>query len=147
MADLLYFEDIEVGEVMIGATVTASRDQMLSMAQQFDDQPMHMDKEAAMAIGLPDMIASGAYVFALNHKSLLALWRKMHFLPSGRGIEVNFLKPIFPDDVLITKTNILGKRASSKPGRGWLDVQNDLVNQKDEIVADISAAWLIKSRG
>lgn len=146
MAEKLYFDDIAVGDAFTGATVTVERDRLLAFAEEFDDQAMHLDAGAARAMGLDDVIAPGAYIFALTAKSQRAIWHRMYFLPSGLGIEVSFLKPVYPGDELTAHATVTDRRASSKPGRGWLSVKIDYVNQREEIAVGLKADWLLKAR-
>lgn len=147
MAEKLFFDDIRLGDEFIGAPVTVERARLLAFAEEFDDQAMHMDASAARAMGLNDVIAPGAYIFALTAKSQRAIWHRMHFLPSGLGIEVSFLKPVYPDDRLTAHAKVTGRRESSKPGRGWLSMEINYPNQRDEIAVGLKAGWLLKARG
>lgn len=50
--DTIYFEDIEIGETVPGATVTVDPDEMVTYGKPFDPWPMHVDEEAARALFL-----------------------------------------------------------------------------------------------
>ena len=146
MSDKLYFDDIRAGDSFVGDTVHVQRDTMLSFAAEFDDQPMHLDGDAARAMGLKDVIAPGAYIFALTAKSQRGIWKRFHMLPSGLGINVSFLLPLYADDTLTCHMDILGVRESSKPGRGWLDTKCLFKNQDEKDAVESTAALLLLSR-
>ncbi|MCH9673782.1 MAG: MaoC family dehydratase N-terminal domain-containing protein [Gammaproteobacteria bacterium] len=146
MLDRLYFEDIAPGDAFIGATVHAERAQMLAFAREFDDQPMHLDASAAQAMGLDDVVASGAYNFSLNTKSLTAIWQRWHFLPSGLGIELSFTSPIYPGDELTTELTVTKTRLSTKPGRGWLDTDVVLRKADRTVGLEMTVSFLILCR-
>ncbi len=146
MTELLYFEDIRAGETFVGETVVVERDRMLAFAAEFDDQPMHLDAAAARAMGLDDIIAPGAYIFALTGKALLAIWKRLHFLPSGLGIEVSFVRPVYAGDTLTAHVEVTAIRPSSKPGRGWLETKTSYLDQNGETAAKTAGTWLLKSR-
>ncbi len=146
MTSKLYFEDIQVGDKFVGDTVVAEREKMLFFAEEFDNQPMHLDVDAARAMGLKDIIAPGAYIFALNAKSQRAIWKRLHMLPSGLGISVSFLLPVYAEDTLTAQLEVLATRQSSKPGRGWIDTKVTIRNQSGDVAVDCEAALLLVGR-
>lgn len=145
-ANKLYFEDIEVGQKFTGDTVVVDRDLMLSIAMNFDDQGMHTNANAAAEMGFQDIIASGAYTFAVAIKTVKCITDRYHFLPSGRGIEVSFVRPVFAGDTLTAHAEVISTRASDKGGRGWATFKVDYVNQDDVTVAEVSWPWLFRAR-
>lgn len=146
MPDKLYFDDIEIGQTFIGDTVTVDRDQMMAFAADFDSQPMHTDAEAARAMGLQDIIASGAYTFALAVKSNQGIVNRYHLLPSGRGIELSFLRPVYAGDELTAQAEVISTQARENGARGQAVFQVRYVNQDDNAVAEASWPWLFKTR-
>lgn len=145
-AQLLYFEDLAIGDTFVGEVVPVDRDELLWFANNFDNQPMHADPLAAQAMGFKDVIAPGCYTFALNSKSISAIWRRLHFLPSGIGIQLSFLKPLYAGGTLTTHVEILTSRESRKPGRGWLDCKVTCLDERDAVIATVDADWLLKRR-
>ncbi|MFC4273102.1 acyl dehydratase [Sneathiella chungangensis] len=146
MGDKLYFEDITKGDKFAGATVTVERAEMLDFGRRFDDQPMHFDAAAAKAMGFPDVVACGAYTFALSSKAATKVWQQWHFLPSGLGIELDFLAPLFAGDVLTTEMEVLDTRPSSKAGRGWLDTVLRCTTQEGKLAFTTKAHFLLLGR-
>ncbi len=146
MAEKLYFEDISKGDRFAGASFTVEREEMLDFGRRFDDQPMHYDAEAAKALGFKDVVACGAYTFALSSKAATHVWQQWHFLPSGLGVELNFLSPLFAGDVLSTDMEVLETRLSSKPGRGWLDTILRCTNQDGREAFTTKAHFLLLMR-
>jgi acyl dehydratase len=142
----LYFEDINVGDTFAGDKVTVDRERMLAFAREFDNQPMHLDPAAAKAMGLDDIIAAGSYTFALSAKSCLAVWNKLHFLPSGLGFQMSFVKPVYAGDELQVHSEIISKRPSRNPSRGVLEVTQACRNQNGESVLDLQIIWLVRTR-
>ena len=144
MSDKLFFEDIQIGDTFVGDTVHVHRDKILSFATEFDDQPMHLDAAAAKAMGLNDIIAPGAYIFALTAKSQRSIWKRFDMLPSGLGIKVSFVLPLYPDDTLTGHMEIVAVRPSSKPGRGWIDTKVIFKNQNGKDAVESSASLLLR---
>ncbi|MCR9214599.1 MAG: MaoC/PaaZ C-terminal domain-containing protein [Proteobacteria bacterium] len=146
MTEKLYFEDIAEGDRFEGATVTVDRARMLEFANEFDDQPMHLDEAAAREMGFRDIVCNGSYIFCLSSKSSTKIWQEWHFLPSGVGIEVSFLAPVFAGDVLSGEMVVTGTRLSRKPGRGWLANELTLTNQDGEVVLLTKSNSLVRCR-
>jgi acyl dehydratase len=146
MTDKLYFEDIRVGDRFTGDEVQVEREKILAFAMEFDDQPMHLDQAAARRMGLKDIIAPGAYIFALTAKAQRAIWHRFHMLPSGLGIQVSFLAPLYGGDSITGEMEILATRPSSKPGRGWIDSKVTFRNQTGSTAVESSAALLLTCR-
>lgn len=141
-----YFEDIAVGEVMLGAPVVVEREAMLAFAREYDSQPMHTDPAAAWAMGLKDVIACGSLTFALSAKSIGSIWSGMHFLPSGLGFQMSFVTPVFAGDRLQVRVEVKGKRPSRDPNRGVLQVATAFLNQDGASVLDVENIWLVRTR-
>ena len=142
----LYFDDIEVGQKFSGDTVAVERAKMLSIADDFDDQEMHTDAEAARKMGFDDIIASGAYIFSLSIKAVRSITSGFYFLPSGRGIEVSFVRPVYAGDTLTAHGEVISKRLSDKGNRGWIVVKVDYTNQNGQTAAEVSWPWLVRTR-
>jgi acyl dehydratase len=146
MTDKLYFEDIEVGQTFTGDTIVVDREIMLMIARDFDNQRMHLDAEAAKAMGFDDVIASGAYTFAAAIKTVQSILNRFHFLPSGRGIELSFVRPVLAGNTITAHAEIISKRPSDKGSRGWAVFKTDYVNQDGVTVAEVNWLWLFKTR-
>ena len=146
MGEKLYFEDIRKGDKFAGATVTVEREEMLDFGRRFDDQPMHFDVAAAKAMGFPDVVACGCYTFVLSSKAATHVWQQWHFLPSGLGVQLDFLSPVFAGDILTSEMEILATRPSSKAGRGWLDTILRCTNQDGKAVFTTKAHFLLIKR-
>ncbi|MDP6565602.1 MAG: MaoC/PaaZ C-terminal domain-containing protein, partial [Alphaproteobacteria bacterium] len=108
----LFFEDINVGDTFVGDKVTVDPERMLSFAQEFDSQPMHLDPAAAKAMGLDDVIACGSYTFSLSAKSCTLIWDEVQFLPSGLGFQMSFVAPVYAGDELQLHIEVTNKRPS-----------------------------------
>ena len=118
----LYFDKIGVGDKFLGEKVIADRNRMIEFAQEFDNQPMHLDRAAAQSMGLNDVIAAGSYTFSLSAKSCVQVWNKIHFLPSGLGFQMSFVKPLYAGDEIQMNIEFMIKRTSRDPSRGVFEV-------------------------
>ena len=97
-------------------------------------------------MGFDDIIASGAYVFSLSIKAALSIMASFHFLPSGRGIEVSFVRPVYAGDTLTAHGEVISKRESDKGNRGWIVVKTAYTKQDGQMAAEVSWPWLVRTR-
>ena len=141
-----YFEDIEVGEELVGDTVEVDRDKMIAMAEEFDSLAVHHNADEAKRMGFGDIIASGADIFGLGIKAVDSITRSFHFIPSGRGIEVSFVRPVYAGDKLTAFGKVVSMRRSDKGNRGWVVVEVEYKNQAGETSAQITWPWLVRTR-
>ena len=142
----LYFEDLKVGLTLEGDAVTVDRSEMLDFAQRFDPQPFHLDRDAARQLSLDDVIASGAFTYALTTQAMQPVVKQLAFLPSGLGFELSFKRPVYAGDRLRFVSVVADLRPSSKPERGVVSMKHEFVNQHGESVMSISVVWLIATR-
>ena len=140
----LYFEDIAIGDSWIGDPVTAERDVMIAFAREYDNQPMHVDPAGDSDMEFGDVIAAGAFTFALLSRSLNSVWGRVHFLPSGIGMKMEFAKPVFPGDTLTVHVSVTGKRPSRQSPRGLLNVGEVFLDQNGESVLNRENIWLVR---
>ena len=60
---------------------------------------------------------------------------------------VRWIKPVYAGDALRVKAEVLGAKASkSKPDRGFVDVQYDIMNQDNDLVASYRATHMLRRR-
>ncbi len=66
---MMYFEDIQPGEVVVGPTFTIDRDEMVEFAKRWDPQPFHIDDEAGNA-AFGGITAPGVFLLAVKIRLL-----------------------------------------------------------------------------
>lgn len=125
-----------------------TREEIVAFGREFDPQPFHLSEEAARGTMLGELCASGwhsccilmrmsADGFVLNSSSM-----------GAPGVdEVQWLKPIKPDDELTLRATVLAKRASgSRPDMGFVNVQLELFNARRERVMSLKAPLMFGRR-
>lgn len=142
----LYFEEIDTGWTLCGDTVCMERDEMVEFASRWDNQPMHVDPTAAAAMGFEDVIATSVLTFAAMSRSINSIYRRVHFLPSGIDVRMDFLKPVFAGDELTASVSIISKRPSRKKGRGVVTIECEMLDQLGEAVLRLKTIWLVRTR-
>ena len=73
-----YLDDLMVGESWEGAPFTITEAEVIAFAQQFDPQPMHIDKAAAEA-GVAASQAALRYQVLVNFNELLLAQQRVDF--------------------------------------------------------------------
>jgi acyl dehydratase len=91
------YEEVSAGQVLPSATYRVTRDDLRRYAEASGDlNPIHLDPQAALAVGLPDTIAHGMLVMALTLRAIeewagapaaipesSARWTKPVVVPAG----------------------------------------------------------------
>ena len=68
--EILYFEDVKVGETMTVGDYKLTKKEIISFATQWDPQPYHIDKEAAKFSIYGTLTASGIHIVSIRTKLL-----------------------------------------------------------------------------
>lgn len=140
-----YFEDFEVGSVIIhnpGKTITESDNNLFSLLTM-NHHPVHLDRNYASHQHHKKVLVVGTLVFSV------AVGLTVRDI-SGKAIanlayhEVQHTGPVFIGDTIYARTKILEKRLSrSKPDRGLVKVETEVLNQNKEKVLVFSRTVLI----
>ena len=68
--EVLYFEDVRVGEVITVGDYKLIAKEIISFATQWDPQPYHIDKKAASKSIYGGLTACGIHIMAIRTKLL-----------------------------------------------------------------------------
>lgn len=120
-----YLEDFQVGELTETAEFTVTRDMIVSFAEQYDPQPMHLDDNAAKDTVFGELVGSGWQTLAVTMR-LLVDARLLGGTPivGAEFKEMRFHAPMRPGDALRANAEIMAIRLSrSRPDRGFMDVK------------------------
>ena len=133
-----WFEDWQIGDVLEYGGYTLAEEEIVAFARRFDPQPFHINAEAAKHSPYGGLIASGWHTCALWMKmSVPALIGEDNKAAIGSpGFrDLRWLKPVRPGDTLRCRTTIAEKvDLGSRPDRGIVRLQNEVLNQHDEVV-------------
>ena len=143
-----YFEDYRPGFVGEYGSITVSQEEIVEFARRFDPQTFHTDPIRAARGPFGGLIASGWHTSAL----MMRLYAD-HFVSKVAGLgspgidELRWRRPVRPGDTLSIRVTILeARRSSSKPDRGLVRVQIEVLNQDKEIVMSLKAMTLFLCR-
>src|SRR3546814_13038328 len=74
MSEVIYFEDMAVGNGIEFGPLTIGREEIIAFAREFDPQPLHLSDEGAAATHFGTLSSSGWHTKALSMKMMLAAW-------------------------------------------------------------------------
>ncbi len=128
----MFFEDLKLGMTVDTEPVLITKDKMLRFAREFDHIPLHTDEEYAKNTIFGALIAPGVMSF-------MAVWDKYldktffgDELIAGKSTKIEWIKPVYADDVLTGKVEI--SELSRTKRNGLVTVTVDVYNQKGELV-------------
>ncbi|HTJ25959.1 MAG TPA: MaoC family dehydratase [Candidatus Limnocylindria bacterium] len=134
-----YLEDYVPGSSAEFGAARVSEDEILTFAERYDPQPFHTDPQAAAATPYGGLIASGWQTAAIAMRMLVDEYIDGTTSLGSPGLgPLRWMRPVRPGDVLRVRARVLENRPSqSKPDRGTVILEVDVVNQRDEVVLAI----------
>ena len=133
----LWFDDLAVGQVLETGSRTISDADILAFAELTGDRnQIHLD---GLAHGLLVAGVSSGLLFDLGHfgESVIALLELK---------EWRFLAPVRGGDTVCSRVTIESVRRASQGDRGVVVRRVEIINQRDELVQDGRAAFLVSCR-
>ena len=141
----MFFDDIRLGMTVDVAPVTIEKEKMLDFAHNYDPIPLHTDEEYAKNTPFGKLIAPGVMSFM----SVWAKYIEVDFygeeLLAGKSTKIEWLKPIFADDVLTGKATVTNMVKRSERN-GLVEVSFDVFNQHGELVLKDVTEAIVKCR-
>ena len=141
----MFFDDLKIGMTANIPSVVIEKEKMIEFAKDYDNIPLHTDEEYAKKTHFGALIAPGVMSF-------MAVWAKYlevdffgEELLAGKSTKIEWLKPVFAEDVLTGKAVVtsLTKRSAKN---GIAEVTIEAYNQRGELVlTDITEA-IVKCR-
>ena len=129
----MYFEDLKIGMMVDTAPAVIEKEKMMAFARDYDNIPLHTDEEYAKTTTFGKLIAPGVMSFM----SVWAKYLEVDFfgeeLLAGKSTRIEWLKPVFADDVLTGKatiTNLVKRNAKN----GLVEVTIEAYNQDGVLV-------------
>ena len=136
----MYFDDLKIGMTVDTEPAVIKKEKMMAFAKVYDPIPLHMDEEYAKTTPFGKLIAPGVMSFM----SVWAKYLEVDFfgeeLLAGKSTRIEWLKPVFADDVLSGKATVT-KLVKRNPKNGLVEVTIEAYNQKGELVlTDVTEA-------
>lgn len=140
----LYLEDLVAGQRFTSGAHEMTAEAIKAFARQFDPQPFHLDNVAAQDTFFHGLAASGWHTAAVTMRLLVESDMTLAGGVIGAGGELTWPRPTRPGDVLTVESLVLAVTASkSKPERGLVTVHSRTLNQKGEVVQDMTSRMLV----
>ena len=141
----MYFDDIEIGMTVNIAGAVIEKQRMIDFALLYDNIPLHTDEEYAKSTPFGALIAPGVMSFM----SVWAKYLDVNFfedsLLAGKSTKIEWLKPVFADDVLSGKATITNLIKRSEKN-GLVEITMDVYNQHGELVLTNVTEAIVKCR-
>jgi len=144
---LRYLDDLCPGDRFESAEHALDIEQIIEFAERFDPQPFHLDEAAAGASFFGGLAASGWHTAALTMRLLVTSGLPIAGGLIGAGVEVSWLQPTRPDDVLRVCSEVLEVTPSrSRPERGIVTVRSETLNQRGEVLQRLVSRLVVPRR-
>ena len=136
----MYFDELKIGMAMDTAPAVIEKEKMVAFARDYDNIPLHTDEEYAQTTPFGKLIAPGVMSFM----SVWAKYLEVDFfgeeLLAGKSTKIEWLKPVFANDVLVGKatiTNLVKRNAKN----GLVEITIKAYNQDGVLVlTDVTEA-------
>lgn len=131
----LYYEEFEIGSEFTTASHRITAQEIAEFAQLTgDDNPLHVDSEAARAGGFPDVIAHGFLIQSLVMGLIADTGIMRGTTIALAGAELRFLSPAVAGSEIRAVVTISAKRPSSSGRSGVLTRTMTVMDQHDTIL-------------
>ena len=141
----MFFEDLKLGMTVKIAPTVIEKEKMMAFARTYDPIPLHTDEAYAAASPFGKLIAPGVMSFM----SVWARYLEVDFfgeeLLAGKSTKIEWLKPVYADDVLTGKatiTNLVPRNAKN----GLAEITIEAYNQNGELVLTDVTEAIVKCR-
>lgn len=143
-----YFEDFQAGEVMTYQGPALSEQDIIEFAAQWDPQPFHIDPDAARQSIFGGLIASGWHTMAVTMRMMCECYILDAASLGSPGVDaVRWLQPVRPGDTLSLRMTVRSTRRSrSKPDRGLVFSDTEVLNQNGDVVMSFNGMGMFKTR-
>ena len=141
----MYFDEFEIGMSVDTAPTIIEKEKMIAFAVDYDNNPLHTDEEYARSTPFGALIAPGVMSFM----SVWAKYLEVDFfgkeLLAGKSTKIEWLKPVFANDILTGKATItkLTKRSEKN---GVVEISIDAFNQNGELVLTNVTEAIVKCK-
>ena len=143
-----YFEDYLAGSVYEYGYASVSEAEIIAFAERFDPQPIHVDAQFAGHGPFGGLIASGWHTAGIAMRLIVTHYLSQVASLASPGVdELRWPTPVRPGDSLRLRTTIIeARRSRSKPDRGLVRTQAELLNQHDQTALSLVAMNLLRLR-
>ncbi|MEQ9332811.1 MaoC family dehydratase [Thalassobaculum sp.] len=147
MRPSLYFEDLEIGQVIESQSATLTESQIMEFAWAWDPQPFHVSRPGAEASMFGGVIASGFHTLVVTFRLLWQGGPIQQTNVGGTGIDnLRWSRPVRAGDTLRATAEVAELRPSSSKPFGTVRLKYTTLNQDDEVVMTCEMLHLVAKR-
>jgi acyl dehydratase len=143
-----FFEDYWVEEVIEFGDYLVTEQEIIEFATKYDPQVFHLDKEAAKQSSFGELVGSGWMTVGITMRLMV-----LHFISplssmGSPGVDaIRWHCPVKVNDRLrLRMTTTAKKRSASKPDRGMLWFDSEMMNQNDVVVMTMKGMGMNRCR-
>ena len=141
----MYFDDLKIGMTVDTAPALIQKEKMIEFAKDYDNIPLHTDEEYAKTTPFGKLIAPGVMSFMSVWAKYLEVSFFKDSLLAGKSTKIEWLKPVFADDVIsgkVTITNLVKRNEKN----GIVEVTVEAYNQNGELVLKNITEAIVKCK-
>lgn len=144
----MYWEEWDIGaEFESPARTVTEADIVMFAGLSGDFNPLHVNEEYCKTTQFGGRIAHGPLVYAIAAGLLFQLHLYDDTLIAFLGFDsLKFTHPVKPGDTIRARIKVLEKRETSRPDRGVMKRQLQVVNQEGKVVQEGIQAFLLKRK-
>jgi acyl dehydratase len=142
-----YFEDFTEGEARVSRGRTITETDIVNFAGLTGDwTELHSNEEFAKSYFFGRRIAHGALIFSIATGLSVRMGSVDDTVIAFYGVDkLRFVKPVFIGDTIKVRERVVGKEARDDKS-GVIIFQNEVLNQKDEVVVAYTGKVLVKRK-
>ena len=129
----MYFDELKLGMTVDTEPALIEKDKMIAFAKDYDNIPLHTDEEYARNTPFGKLIAPGVMSFMTVWAKYLEVDFFGEELLAGRSTKIEWLKPVFANDVLTGKASIT-KLVKRNEKNGLVEITIEIYNQNGDLV-------------
>jgi len=144
----LLFEDFKLGHLGRFGPRRVTREEILDFAAEFDQQPMHLDEEAASRSMLKGLSGSGWHLCSIVMRMMFdGFIGRTASLGSPGVNELRWLAPLRPDDELMLDVEVTETRVSrSRPATGIVMFRAVASNAAGQALCEMTSPIIVQRR-
>ena len=131
---------MKIGMTVDLASTVIHKEKMVAFAKDYDNIPLHTDEEYAKSTPFGGLIAPGVMSFMSVWAKYLEVSFYKDELLAGKSTKIEWIKPVFPEDVLHGKATITGLVRRNERN-GLVEITVEAYNQHGALVlVDVTEA-------
>ena len=141
----MVFNDLKIGMSVDIPPDIIEKEKMMDFARLYDNIPLHTDEEYAKKSPFGGLIAPGMMSFMSVWAKYLEVDLFGDDLLAGKSTKIEWLKPVYADDILTAKAEVTNKTPRSEKN-GIVELTIHAYNQHGDLVLTNITEAIVKFR-